>query len=70
MAFLGRTGSGKTFAVTKLVEEMLDARAQVIVLDPVGVWWGLRLLADGKSPGIPITIFGGLHGDVPLESTG
>jgi hypothetical protein len=45
------------------------AGAQFIVLDPVGKWWGLRLAADGKAPGIPIPVFGGLHGDIPLEST-
>ena len=68
-AMLGRTGSGKTYAATKLTEEMLDAGAQIIALDPVGVWYGLRLGADGKSPGISIPVFGGLHGDVPLEPT-
>ena len=70
MAYLGRTGSGKTYAATKMAEEMLNASVQIIVLDPVGVWYGLRLLADGKSPGIPIHVFGGLNGDIPLEPTG
>jgi Helicase HerA, central domain len=70
LAFLGRTGSGKTYAAGKVAEEMLDAGAQVIALDPVGVWYGLRIAADGRSPGIKIPVFGGLHGDVPLEPTG
>jgi len=70
LAFLGRTGSGKTYAASKLAELMLDAGAQVIVLDAVGVWYGLRLDSDGKRAGISIPIFGGLHGDVPLEATG
>jgi uncharacterized protein len=61
-AILGRTGSGKSYAATKLCEEMLDAGAQVVALDPVGVWYGLRV---GGHYDIPI--FGGLHGDVPLE---
>ncbi len=69
-AFLGRTGSGKTYAAMKLAEEMLGVGAQVVALDPVGVWWGLRLAADGKSPGIEIPVFGGLHGDIALEPTG
>jgi hypothetical protein len=30
----------------------------------------LRLDADGKSPGLPIPVLGGLHGDIPLEATG
>jgi len=61
-AILGRTGSGKSYAATKLCEEMLDAKAQVVALDPVGVWYGLRV---GGHYTIPI--LGGLHGDVPLE---
>lgn len=69
-AFMGRTGSGKTYAATKAAELMLDAGAQVLVIDPVGVWYGLRLDKDGTSPsGIDIPIFGGLHGDIPLEPT-
>jgi hypothetical protein len=69
-AFLGRTGSGKTYAAQKLAEEMLAASGQVVTLDPVGVWYSLRIAADGKSPGIQLPVFGGLHGDVPIEPTG
>lgn len=68
LAFLGRTGSGKTYAATKLAELMLGAGSQVICLDPVGVHYGLRLGANGAA-GLEIPIFGGLHGDLPLEST-
>lgn len=67
LAFLGRTGSGKTYAAQKLAEEMHAAAAQFVVLDPVGVWYGLRLARDGKAPGLPIPVLGGLHGDIPLE---
>lgn len=70
IAFLGRTGSGKTYAAQKLAEEMLGIGSQVVVIDPVGVWYGLRIAADGKGAGIPIRVFGGLHGDVPLEAGG
>jgi hypothetical protein len=69
-AWLGRTGSGKTYGASKLAEEMIDAGAQVVILDCVGVWYGLRLASDGKQPGISIPVFGGLHGDIPLEWTG
>jgi hypothetical protein len=32
------------------------------------VWWGLRLLADGKKPsGFNVVIFGGDHADLPLN---
>lgn len=67
LAMLGRTGSGKTYGATKLAEEMLDAGAQIVALDPVGAWYGLRLAANGRDAGIAIPVFGGLHGDVPLE---
>lgn len=70
MAFLGRTGGGKTYAAQKLAEEMAKAGLQFVVLDPVGVWYGLRIAANGKDPGIQIPVFGGLHGDIPIESTG
>lgn len=66
-AFLGRRGSGKTYGAGKLAELMLGAGAQVVVLDPIGVWYGLRLSADGKGKGFSVPVFGGEHGDVPLE---
>lgn len=71
LAWLGVTGSGKTYGASKLAELIWHAGGQVIVLDPVGVWYGIRLAKDGKKPStITIPIFGGLHGDVPLEPTG
>lgn len=70
LAWLGTTGSGKTYGASKLAEQMWNLGAQFVVLDPVGVWYGLRLAKDGKKPSsIDIPIFGGLHGDVPLEPT-
>lgn len=69
IAFLARTGAGKTYAAGKLVEQMLTAGAQVIIVDPVGVWYGLRLKADGKRQGYRIPILGGEHGDIQLEAS-
>jgi DNA helicase HerA-like ATPase len=69
LGWLGRTGSGKTYGAQKLAEEMHRAGAQFVALDPVGKWWSLRLAADGKTPALPIPVFGGLHGDIPLEPT-
>jgi hypothetical protein len=66
-AFLGRRGSGKTYGSGKLAELFLEAGAQIVVLDPIGTWYGLRLSADGKSKGFSVPVFGGEHGDVPLE---
>lgn len=65
-AIVGRTGSGKSFAAGKLAECLLGAGNQVVILDPVGIWYGLRIGAQGGA-GIKIPVFGGLHGDVPLQ---
>ncbi len=69
IAILAKRGAGKTNTATVVVEELHAAGVQVVVLDPVGAWWGLRSSADGKSEGLPIAILGGQHGDVPLEQT-
>lgn len=66
LAAIGRKGAGKTYLATMIAEQMLDAQAQVIVLDAVGNWYGLRIGADGKSKGKDIFVAGGEHGDVPL----
>lgn len=66
MAMIGRKGSGKTYLATMIAEQMLDNKAQIIVIDPVGVWWGLRVDADGKRKGKEIFVIGGDHGDIPL----
>lgn len=67
-AVLGRRGSGKTHTAVVLVEEMHAAGVQVVIIDPIDVWWGLRVSRDGKSAGIPIYVFGGSHADVPLTA--
>ncbi len=70
LAFLGISGSGKTYGAGKLVEGVIGAGAQVVVMDTIGNWYGLRLAADGNKPGISIPILGGAKGDVPLDSYG
>jgi len=66
-AILAKRGSGKTYTAAVLAEEIIGAGHPCVIVDPVGVWWGLRSSADGKSPGLPVVIFGGEHGDVPLD---
>ena len=68
-AFIARKGAGKTYAAGKLVELLLGADVQVVVLDNVGNWYGLRLSADGKGKGFDVPVFGGLRGDLPLEAS-
>lgn len=67
-AIMAKRGVGKTYTGSVLAEEMLAADAQVVVIDPLDAWWGLRSSADGKGAGLPIYVFGGQHADLPLEA--
>lgn len=66
-ALIGRRGSGKTNAACVLVEELLKAHVQVVIIEPVGVWYGLKSGRSGDVAGFPITVLGGEHGDLPLS---
>jgi len=67
LAIVGTSGSGKTYAAKGLVERLIEAGARVCVVDPLGVWWGLRLGADGLAPAPdPVVVFGGRHADIAL----
>lgn len=66
-AILAKKGSGKSYTASVQAEELLGAGQQIVVVDPTGAWHGLRSSADGQSPGFPIAVLGGEHGDVPLE---
>lgn len=68
IAILAQRGSGKSYTASVCAEEMLEATQQIVALDPTGVWHGLRSSADGKKPGYNIFVFGGDHGDFPLDS--
>lgn len=67
VAALGMRGSGKSNVMTVAVEGLLAANVQVVVLDYVGIWFGLRLGANGKTPSpFKVPVLGGKHGDIPL----
>lgn len=68
-ALLARRGAGKSNAMAVLAEEFHAAGIPWVGIDPKGDWWGMRSSADGKSEGIPVPVFGGLHGDVEIEAT-
>ena len=70
IALLAQRGRGKTRAAKKLAEAFHAAGVPPIVLDPAGVWWGLRLAANGRGRGLDIPVLGGLHGDHGLVPTG
>lgn len=71
LGFIGTAGSGKTYNAGSGVERLLTSGARVVIPDPLGVWWGLALASDGKSPSVfrekeKLVIFGGPRGDLPL----
>ena len=43
LAFVGTSGSGKTYAAGTAVERLLAMKARVVIVDPLDVWYGLRL---------------------------
>lgn len=68
LGFVGTAGSGKTYNSCSAIERILDRGGRVIIPDPLGVWWGLRLKPDGVTPSpYKVVIFGGPHGDLPLN---
>src|SRR5574337_106535 len=69
-SFLACRGAGKTNAGRVLAETFFKHKLPFVAIDPVGAWWGLRSSRDAKGPGLPIPIFGGKHGDVPLGKDG
>lgn len=66
---LAKRRAGKSYLARKIVEQAHRAAQQVVIVDPKGDWWGVRSAADGKAPGLPIVIFGGERGDVPIEAS-
>src|SRR5437868_3041963 len=62
----GMKGSGKSSTAATFVEQGVRVGGRFVVIDPTGVWWGL--MYDGTGPGLPGLVFGGEHGNLPLES--
>jgi uncharacterized protein len=56
-AILGIRGSGKTNTGVVLAEELLKRKHQIVVIDPVDVWWGLKSSKDGKAAGFGIPVW-------------
>lgn len=69
VAILATTGAGKSNAAVAIAEELHKAGVPWVAVDPKGDWWGVRSSADGQGPGLPVPVFGGEHGDIPLEPT-
>lgn len=67
---LAARGAGKSNTGAVMAEEMHSIGLPFVAIDPVGSWWGLRSSKNGAGTGLKIPLFGGKHGDVPLERTG
>jgi len=68
LAIVGTSGSGKTYAAKGLAERLMAGGGRLCIVDPLGVWWGLRSAADGHAPSpFPVVVFGGRHADVALD---
>jgi hypothetical protein len=68
-AILAKKSSGKTYLGMVLVEEFLKKSGlgvPTVIVDPTGVWHGLRSLADGTPSSYPILTLGGSHGDLEI----
>lgn len=63
LAILAVRGAGKSNVAAVMVEEFDAAGFPWIVIDPKGDWYGVRA---GKGA-LKVPIFGGLHGDLPLD---
>ncbi len=46
IAAIAQKGAGKTYLMKGLVERNLRAGRRTVVIDPLGVWWGLKVLAS------------------------
>ncbi len=72
LVVLGKTGSGKSSVLRYLVEHLLEHKKLVCVVDPKGDWHGMKVAADGKSPGYPLIGFGDFRDpkatDVPINA--
>lgn len=66
-AILAKRGAGKTYTAAVMAEEFYKSGIPFVVFDPIDVWWGLRLSADGKEKGLPIVVFGLEHADIKID---
>ena len=64
--FIGKRGSGKSYGAAVFAEELYKVKVPFVVLDPIDVWWGLKVGADGKGKGLPVVVFGKEHADIQL----
>lgn len=67
-AIFGISGSGKSNTATVLIEGLLDAGEQIVLIDPKGEGWGLLSLANGKPSNLDVIAFGEPNGHIETLS--
>lgn len=69
LAVVGISGSGKSYFTAVVVEQLIQKNIRACIIDPVGIWWGLRAGANGNpDAGLKIPVYGGQHGDEDLPT--
>lgn len=67
-AILAKRGAGKTYLGGVMAEEFAKNSVPFVVFDPIDVWWGLKIAANGKDKGLPVVVFGvGPHADIQID---
>lgn len=66
-ALLAKRGAGKSYTGAVMAEEFAKNGIPFVVFDPIDVWWGLRLAANGKDKGLPVVVFGLEHADIQID---
>lgn len=67
LAAISAKGGGKSYLAGRFVEQLYEADAPFVVLDPIGNWSALRLDATGRGPGLDVVVIGGERGDIALS---
>ena len=67
IAELAIRGAGKTYAASVFAEELIKNGIPIIVIDGLGVWWGLGVGVNGN-PGLPVVVFGGAHKHISIPT--
>src|SRR5437879_3738307 len=60
-----------------MAEQMMRLGVPIVVFDPMGIWWGLRVGVPSQffknlnvpPTGLPVVIVGGRHQDLPIPTT-
>ncbi len=66
-AILAKRGAGKSYTGGVMAEEFYKNNLPFVVMDPIDIWWGLRLNKNGKDKGLPVVVFGTHHADIQLH---